>query len=170
MQIAVGEVHFFASDDRRLFAQIFRTDPVERQIRKGSLRSPARRDVQVVNEFLKMLFDFFVFQIVFADKGRQIRVNRRKRLRSGPFVLQRSQKVNHLSQSGSQMFGNAGFDFARNTVQSFLQQSAQRPPGAIAGQHVQIVNVKIAVAVRFAGRLRVNVGKPVIGNDFTRYV
>ena len=74
LKLAVGEGHFLTPDDRTLWLQILRTHPVESEIRKGRLRAPARRHVEVVDELLHALQHFIVGKIVLADEGRKISV------------------------------------------------------------------------------------------------
>ena len=59
-------------------------------------------------------------------------------------------------------FGRAGLHLAGNAVQPFQKQRAQRPSGAIAGQHVQVVDVHVALAMRAADLRRVNVREPIV--------
>ena len=51
-----------------------------------------------------------------------------------------------------------------------MQQLAQRPAGAVAGEHVEVVDVHVAVAVRLADLRRVDVRQPVVGDDLARHV
>jgi len=104
-----------------LVAQIFRAYPVKGKVGKRRLRSPAGRNVQVVNQFLKGLFNLFIAQIVRPDVGRQVGVDRRKSLCAGPLVLQRAHKIDHLADSCRQVFGRAGLGFAGNAVETFVQ-------------------------------------------------
>src|SRR5680860_577433 len=48
-----------------------------------------------------------------------------------------------------------------------MQQGAQRPAGTVTTEHVQIVYVKVCVAVRLADALRVNIVEPIVGDNFT---
>ncbi len=51
-----------------------------------------------------------------------------------------------------------------------MQQGAQRPAGAIAGQHVEVVDVQGALAVGLAQSGRIDMLKPVVGDHFARHV
>ena len=62
------------------------------------------------------------------------------------------------------MFRRSGFGFLGNAVEAFAQQSAQRPAGAIARQHVEIVDVDIGLAVRPADGGGIDLVEPVIGD------
>ena len=121
LEVAVGKRLFDAGDQRMLVAQIFRAYPVKGKVGKRRLRSPAGRNVQVVNQFLKGLFNLFIAQIVRPDVGRQVGVDRRKSLCAGPLVLQRAHKIDHLADSCRQVFGRAGLGFAGNAVETFVQ-------------------------------------------------
>ena len=61
------------------------------------------------------------------------------------------------------MFGRTGFRFSGNTVKAFMQKIFQRPAGTVGSQHVQIVDMDVAVAVRLAHIGRVNMAQPIIG-------
>ena len=51
-----------------------------------------------------------------------------------------------------------------------MQQGAQRPAGAIAGQHVEVVDVQRRFAVRRAHFRRIHLVQPVVGDDLARHV
>ena len=82
-----------------LLLQVLRTRPVEREIREGRLRAPARGDVQVVDEFLNALQNLLIGEVVLADIGRKVGVEGRKGLSAGPLVLHRAEEVDDLSGS-----------------------------------------------------------------------
>lgn len=87
-------------------------DPVKREIGKGSLSTPTARNIQVVNQLLNALTNFFVTEIVDTDKRSQIGVEGAESLSSGPFILHRSEEIDDLTDGGSQMLGGTGFNFA----------------------------------------------------------
>ena len=163
MQITVSETLLNTGDNRVFVFQIIRADPVKSKVGKRCLRPPAGRNIKVINQFLNRLINMFIIKIINADIGRKISIDRRKSLRAGPFVLQRSHKIDHLTDGCAQMFGGTGFGFAGNTVETFVQQIFQRPAGAIGSQHIQIMNMNVAVAVRFADFGRINMAQPVVG-------
>ena len=68
------------------------------------------------------------------------------------------------------MLGRPGFDATRHAVQAFVEQCPQRPAGAIAGEHVQVVNMQGALAVGLANLGAVNLVKPIVGGDLAGYV
>jgi len=74
-------------------------------------------------------------------------------------------EVDDLADRARQVFGRFRFDLARHAVQSFVQEHAQRPARAITGEHVEIVNVDAAVAVRGAHFGRIDVREPVVRDD-----
>ena len=51
-----------------------------------------------------------------------------------------------------------------------VQQRAQRPARAVAAEHVEVVDVDVAIAVRLADLRRVHVRQPVVGRDLARHV
>ena len=167
LQLAIGERHILAADHRRLPAQIFRAYPVEGQVGERRLRAPARRHVEVVDQFLDGLPDIGIGQVVLADKRRHVGIERGERLRPGPFVLQRAEKVDDLADRRGHVLGRAGLDLARHAVQPLVEQRAQRPAGTVTGQHVQIVHMNVALAVRDADFRRVDVVEPVVGDHFS---
>ena len=68
------------------------------------------------------------------------------------------------------MLWRRGLHLARHAVQPFGEQRAQRPARAVAAEHVQIVNVNVALAVRLADVGRIHMREPVIGRDLARHV
>jgi hypothetical protein len=58
-----------------------------------------------------------------------------------------------------------GLHLAGHAVEALVQQGAQRPAGAVAGEHVEVVDVEVGLAVRLADFRRVDVGQPVVGDD-----
>ena len=86
-EIAIGKRLLDTGNNRMLVAQVFRADPIEGKVGKRRLRTPARRNVQVINQFLKSLLDLLVRKVIGANIRRQIGIDRRKSLSTGPFVL-----------------------------------------------------------------------------------
>ena len=66
--------------------------------------------------------------------------------------------------------GGFALDLARHAVQALSQQHAQRPAGAVAGQHVKVVDVNIAITVGLAHFRRIDVVEPVVGHHLARHV
>jgi hypothetical protein len=62
------------------------------------------------------------------------------------------------------------FHLARHAVESLRQQLPQRPACAVARQHVEIVDVEVALAMRCARLWAVDMREPVVGRDLARHV
>ncbi len=165
LQFAIGERHLLAGDDRNLLLQVVRAGPVEGQVGEGRLRAPARGHVEVVDQFLDVLAHFLVTHAVLAHEGRHVGIEGREGLRPRPFVLHGAEEIHDLPHRARHVPRRPGLDLARHAVQAFVQQRAQRPAGAVAGQHVEVVDVDVALAVRGAGLGRIDVRQPVVGGD-----
>ena len=63
------------------------------------------------------------------------------------------------------MLGRGAGDLARHTPQPFLNELLQAPTGAVAGEHRQIMDMEVRVAVGAADLLVINLAEPVIGCD-----
>ena len=170
LQIAVGEGHFFTCDHGHLLAQIFGAGPVEGEVGERRLRAPARGHVEVVDQLLNALAHGGVVHGIFAHKRRHVGVERRERLRARPLVLQRAQKVHDLPHGRTHVLGRPRLHLAGHAVQALVQQRAQRPARAVAAEHVEVVDVDVAIAVRLADLRRVHVRQPVVGRDLARHV
>ncbi len=170
LQLAVAEGHVLPGDHRHLFAQVFRADPVEGEVGEGRLRAPARGHVEVVDQLLDALAHLLVAHAVLAHEGRQVGVEGAEGLRTGPLVLQRAEEVDDLADGAAQVLGRPGLDLAGHAVQALVQQRAQAPAGAIAAEHVEVVDVDVGLPVGLPGFGRVDVVEPVVGDDLTRDV
>ncbi len=170
LQLAVAERHLLARNHRHLLAQVVGANPVEGEVGERRLRAPARRHVEVVDQLLDALAHAGVIHGIDPHIGRHVGVERRERLRTGPLVLQRAQEVDDLPHGGTHVFGRPGLDLAGHAVQAFVEQRAQRPAGAVAAEHVEVVDVDVAIAVRLADLGRVDVREPVVGRDLARHV
>src|SRR5690606_42077178 len=84
---------------------------------------------------------------------------------SGPFVLQGAEEVDDLPHCTGHVFWRRRFDLPRYPIESFVKQGAQRPAGAIAAEHIQVMDMDIAFAVGLTDRRRVYMAEPVIGDD-----
>ena len=62
------------------------------------------------------------------------------------------------------MAGGRGIDLAGD-AQTLLDQLLQAPAGAVAGEHGQVMQVQIAVAVGIGDLLVVHLAEPVVGGD-----
>ncbi len=170
LQVTVGERHFLAADVGNLLAQVFRADPVEGQVGKGRLGAPARRHVEVVDEFLDRLADFREAKAILAHKGREVGIEAAECLGAGPLVLQRAEKVDHLPQRAGQVLRRPGLDPTRNAIETFVEQRAQRPARTIAGEHVQVMDVQVPLAMGDTDFRAVDLIQPVVGSDLARHV
>ena len=82
-----------------------------------------------------------------------------------PLVLHDAQEVDHLVAQGGQVLGRGRGDLSRDAPQPLLDELLQAPAGAVAGEHAQVVEVDLRVAVGVGDLLVVNLGEPVVGGD-----
>ena len=68
------------------------------------------------------------------------------------------------------MLGRRGLDLVGHAVEALVEQGAQAPAGAVAAEHIEVVDMHRAVAVRVTHRGRIHVGEPVVGDDLARHV
>ena len=170
LAVAVGKLGFLAADHGFFVAHVFGHRPIERNVRKGRLASPAAGRIDAVDKTLNALAHVFFAHIVFFDKGSQVRVERAERLCAGPFVLHNAQKVYDLLNERGQVFCRRRRYFIGNAAQAFGDKLTDRPARAIAGKHRQIVNVKSRRPVRVGNFLRINVFKPIVRGNCARVV
>ena len=64
------------------------------------------------------------------------------------------------------MLRRPGFHLPGNAIQAFLQKRTERPSGAVAGQHIEIVDMKLAIPVSEPNLRRVDRIQPVVRDDF----
>ena len=122
LQIAIGKINLLSCDERNLRFQIVRANPIESQVSEWRLRSPARWDIQVVDEFLHSLAHGIVVKPIVAYIRSQVGIERTECLRAGPLVLQCSEEVDHLTEGAGKMLRRIGLRLAGNAVESFEQQ------------------------------------------------
>ena len=170
LELAVGEVHDLVADERVLLAQVVRARPVEGEVRERALAAPAARHIEVVDELLHALDDVLVGHRVLADEGRHVGVEGGERLRAGPLVLERAEEVDDLAARGGEVGGRCGGDRAGDAVEALLDEALERPSGAVAGEHVEVVDVVVAVAVGLADLGGVDLLEPVVRDDLARGV
>ena len=130
-----------------------------------ALGAPARGHVQVVDELLDVLLHLGVAEAVLAHERRHVGVERAEGLRPRPLVLQRAEEVDDLADRARHVLRRARFHLAGDAVQALGEQRAQRPAGAVPREHVQVVDVHVALPVGVADLGRVDVGEPVVGDD-----
>ena len=148
-----------------LVGEVRGAGPVEGEVGEGRLGSPARGDVEVEDELLHALLDLVVGHVVQADEGRHVGVEGGEGLGAGPLVLEGPQEVDDLPDGGGEVLGGTGGDGAGDAVEALLEEVLERPAGAVASEHVQVVDVEIRVAVGLAGDGRVDLAEPVVGDD-----
>ena len=170
LEVAVGEVHLAARDHGHLGCEVLGADPVEGEVGERRLRAPARGHVEVVDELLDALAHVLVVEALEANERRHVGVEARERLRAGPLVLERAEEVDDLPDGGREVLGRARLDLAGDAVEALGEERAQGPARAVAGEHVEVVDVEVAAAVRLASLGRVDVAQPVVGDDLARGV
>lgn len=160
--VFIFEVHFLAADDCGKFRQIVWHNPVERDVGERCLRTPTRRRVDAVNEGLDALFDFFVREVVNLYERCEIRVERAERLCARPFVLHDAEEVDHLVAERGKVSCRRRGDFAGDSAKAFLDELFERPTCAITGEHGQIVDMNLSLAVSFCDFIVVDFAEPVV--------
>ena len=165
LAVAISEIHFLSTDNRRQVHHVRRTYPVKGNIGKRSLRAPAARRIHTEHEGLHALFNFLLGQVVHADKRSQIGIETGERLGTGPFILHDTQEVDHLVAQSAQMARRVACNLSRNTAQTFHQELFQTPSGAVSGQHAQVVNVDSRVPMGVGHLIIIDFAQPVAGGD-----
>ena len=170
LQLAVREFADLLADVGVVLGDVGRARPVEREVGERALAPPARGHVEVEDELLDALFNLTIGHSVEPYEGRHVGVERGERLGAGPFVLQRPQEVDDLPACRGKVLWRARGNRTGNPVESLFEQTAQRPPRAVAGQHVEVVDVVIAFAVGEGLLLAVDGGQPIVRNGLPRRV
>ena len=161
--VLIAEIHFLSAHNGRQLRQILRHRPVQRDIGKGRLGSPAAGGVHPINKGLNALLHFRIGQMIRLHERSQIGVKGRKGLGPGPFVLHDAQKVHHLIAENAQMLCRSGRNLSLDAAQPLLDQLLQGPARTVSGEHGKIVDVDIRVSVGVRNLLVIDLGKPVIG-------
>ena len=164
LAVAVGEVHFLAADYRGLILEVSGDGPVEGDVGERSLSAPAGRGVHAEDEGLDALLDFLLGQVIDADEGGEIGVKRGESLGASPLVLHDAEEVYHLVAEGGEVARGGGVDLAGD-AETLLDELLQTPAGAVAGEHAQVVQMNVAVAVCVGDLLIVDLAEPVVGGD-----
>ena len=165
LAVAIGEVTLTAAHDGGLIHQIAGHRPVQGDVAEGRLGAPAGGGIDAVDEGLDALLDLLLGQIVHLDEGGQIGIEGGERLGAGPLVLHDAQEVHHLVAQGAEMAGGRGRDLAHHAAQALLDQLLQAPAGAVAGQHAQVVEMQVGVAVGLGHLGIIDLAEPVVGGD-----
>ena len=103
---------------------------------------------------------------IFVNKWCQVSIERRKCLRSGPFILKGTEKVYHLIYRRLKMSGRCRLKQSCYSMKSFFQELSQAPSCTIRREHSQIVNMIISISMRIAHFFRIDVGEPVVSSYF----
>ena len=170
LQLAVGEVDDLVADEGVFVREVVRARPVEGQVREGALAAPARGHVQVVDELLHALHDLLVLHVVQSHEGGHVGVEGGERLGARPLVLEGSEEVDDLAAGRGEMLGRGRGDRATHAIEALLDEALERPARAVSGEHVEVVDVVVALTVRGADLGRVDVLKPVVGDDLARRI
>ncbi len=167
LAILVLEVHLLAANDAVLLGQIRRDDPVQRDVGKGCLRAPTGGGIDAEDERLDALLDGIIAEVIGLDEGSQIGIEGGEGLCARPLVLHDTQEVDHLVTESRQVLGGSRGDLTGHTAQTLLDQLLERPSGAVAGQHGEVMQVDVGVAVCLGDLLVVDLAQPVVGGDGT---
>ena len=170
LQVPVGEVDDLVTDHGVLVGEVVRARPVEGEVGEGALAPPAGGNVEVVDEFLHALDDLFVGHVVETHEGGHVRIEGGECLSARPLVLERAQEVDDLAARRGEVAGRGGGDGPADTVEALLDEALERPARAVSGEHVQVVDVVVAAAVRRRDLGRIDVLEPVVGDDLARRV
>ena len=170
LQLTVGEVDDLVADEGVLVREVVRARPVEGQVRERALAAPARGHVQVVDELLHALHDVLVLHVVQAHEGGHVGVKRGEGLGARPLVLEGAEEVDDLAARRGEVLGRGRGDRAAHAVKTLLDQALEGPAGAVSGEHVEVVDVVVALAVGGANLGGVDVFEPVVGDDLARRV
>ena len=152
-----------------LVPQVPRHGPVDRDVGEGGL-PPAGGHVQVVDEAADVLLDAREIRLVLEGVRRQEGVKGAESLGSGPFALQNAQEVGHLAQCFPEVARRPAVHAAAHAVESFVEQVAEAPPGAVPGQAVQVMDVVVPFPVGGPLPCGINLVQPVVGNHLARRV
>ena len=164
LELAISKVHNFVANEGVLIGQIIRAGPVKGEIREGALAAPARRNVEVVDQFLHALDDLLVGHVVQANEGGHVGIKGGEGLRSRPFILQSPKEVHDLSARRREVLRGCRGDGTADPVETFLDQSLERPSRAVTREHIEIVDVDVTAAVCCSCFRRVDALQPVVSN------
>ena len=123
--VFVFEIHIFAANDRRKLCKIIRNRPVQCDIGKRCLCSPTAWCIHAINERFNTFLNFRITQVVHLDKRCQIRIKRRKCLRTSPFILHDSKEIHHLITKDTQVLCRCGCNLTFDATQPFFDKLFQ---------------------------------------------
>ena len=170
LQLAVGEVDDLVADEGVFVGQVIRARPVEGQVREGALAAPARGHVQVIDELLHALNDLVVLHVVQAHEGGHVGVEGGERLGTRPLILESSEEVDDLPAGRGEVARRGRGNCAAHSVEALLDKALEGPSRTVPGEHVEVVDVVVALAVRGTDLGGVDVLEPVVGDDLARRV
>ena len=110
--VFILKVHLFSANDCRKFCQIIRYSPVQCDIGKWSLCSPATWCVHTIDKGFDTFFHFRISQMVCLYERCQISIKRRKSLCTCPFILHDAKEIDHLVTQNTQVFRRSGSNLA----------------------------------------------------------
>ena len=165
LALAVGERLLLPADDGRKVCHILRHRPVERDVGKRCLRTPARRRIDTVDERLHALLDLTLRQFIHADEGREIGVKRGKCLRACPLILHDAEEVHHLVAERGKVGRRRGTDLSRYAAKPLLDELPEAPSSTVAGEHAEVVQVQLCIPMRLCDLRVINFAQPVIRRD-----
>ena len=162
MAVAVGKIGFLSADYRFFISKVFGAHPVERDIGKRRLTSPAARRVNPVDKALQTLLYALFVHLVGFYKGREVGVEGAERLRSRPFILHNTKKVYYLLNKGGKVARRLRRNLVGNAAQTLLDELPERPARAIARKHRKVMDVEGGCLMRFGDCRCVDIFKPVV--------
>ena len=163
--VFVFEVHFLAAYDCIKLGKVGGNGPVEGDVGKGRLGTPAAGSVNTVNKGLDALLNFLVGKIIYLDKGSKIGIKRGKCLSTRPLVLHNSEEVDHLVAEGGKVGSGGGGYLSGYSAKAFLYKLLKGPTGAVTGQHGKVVDMYVGVSVCVADLVVVYLRQPVVGGN-----
>ena len=167
LEFAVGEVHGLTADEWGLLGEVCGAGPVEGEVGEGGLSAPTGGHVEVIDELLQALLDLLEAQAIQADEGGHVGIEAGERLGTGPLVLQGAEEVDGLAASAGEVARWMRGDRARNPAEAFLEELAQGPAGAVAGEAVEVVDVNVAGAVGGTSRGGEDLVQPVVRGNLS---
>ena len=153
--------------------EIFGACPVKSDIGEWCLRSPSRWNIESKDEILHLLKHigigfciekfFFIFTTlkmkmiicaivcelcsILMNKWCKICIKWWKCLCSSPFILECSEKINHLIDSCLEILWWGWLYSIGHPIESLFQELSQTPSSAITGEHIKIMNMIVSVSV-----------------------
>jgi len=165
LAVLVAVILLHAADDAGQLRQVRRHGPVQRDVGKRRLCAPAAGGVDPEDERLDGLLDLFLSQVIRLDERGQVGVKGGEGLRACPLILHDAQEVDHLVAQRRQVPGRLAADLPGNAAQALLDELLERPAGAVAREHAQVMQMDVRVAVGVRDLLVIDLAEPVVGRD-----